>query len=279
MFNALLPQRAALSLSGADVIEFLQGIISNDARQLAEGNPVYAALLSPQGRFLHDFFLIPWQGKIFLDMQADRAGDLLSRFKIYRLRSKVEIEKDESVSIAALWGGKINAQENPEYRIYNDPRLPQMGMRVIGSKNTISALGGQVGAEEYEKLRLSLVVPDTRDMVVEKSLLLECGFEELNGVDFNKGCYVGQEVTARSKFRGQVRKSFYEVKSDSSLPAYGEKIMAEDKTIGEMRTSLDKTGMAMVYNEEYKTARASGLNFVCNGMELQLFPARWIKGN
>ncbi len=279
MLNALLPQRAALSLSGADVIEFLQGIISNDARPLAQGNPVYAALLSPQGRFIHDFFLVPWQGKIFLDVQEDRAGDLFSRLKIYRLRSKVEIEKDDSVSIAALWGANLNAEENSEYRIYNDPRMTEIGMRAIGSKNSLNKLGEQASSEDYEKLRLSLTMPDTRDMVVEKSLLLECGFEELNGVDFNKGCYVGQEVTARSKFRGQVRKSFYGVKDDSDLPAAGEKIMAGDKTVGEMRTSLDKNGIALVYNEEYEAARNAGTAFLCNGMELQLFPAPWIKVN
>jgi folate-binding protein YgfZ len=213
MFYAFLQNRAVISLSGDDSVDFLQGLISNDARRLLEDKPVYAALLSPQGRFLHDFFLVPVQGKILIDVQADRAKDLFSRLKLYRLRSKVEIMMDEQFLVAALWEGELDLPLPLDGKIYQDPRLLEMGYRFVGTQAALKELASQNKyslAEEggYENFRLSMAVPDTKDMIVEKSLLLECGFEELHGVDFSKGCYVGQEVTARSKFRGQVRKSF-----------------------------------------------------------------------
>lgn len=281
MFSTFLSQRAAISLSGEESIEFLQGLISNDARLLANGNSIYAALLSPQGKFLHDFFLIPWQGKIFIDVRADRAKNLLDRLKIYRLRSKVEIAIDESVCIAVLWGRESEVFEQSDYKIYNDPRLLELGMRVIGTKDSISNFLQQnsidlVEEERYEHFRLSLGVPDTNDMMVEKSLLLECGFEQLHGVDFSKGCYVGQEVTARSKFRGQVRKSFYSVRAGVPLPAAGTKIIVADKVIGEMRTSLDNIGIALVYNEEYEVAQSNNTPFLCDGVKVEIMPTEWI---
>lgn len=282
MFSTFLSQRAVIILSGEESIEFLQGLISNDARLLTNGNSIYAALLSPQGRFQHDFFLIPWRDKIFIDVRSDRANDLFARLKIYRLRSKVEITIDESVCVAALWGGEPVVIEQSDYKIYPDSRLPEIGLRAIGIKDSISNFCQQnsielVAEEQYEHFRLSLGVPDTRDMIVEKSLLLECGFEQLHGVDFSKGCYVGQEVTARSKFRGQVRKSFYSVRAGAFLPVAGTKIMAADKIIGEMRTSLDNVGLALIYNEEYEAAQNNNTLFLCDGVKVEIIPSEWIK--
>lgn len=280
--NAFLYERAAISISGEDSLEFLQGLVSNNVKSLAEGKAIYAALLSPQGRFLHDFFLIPWQGKIFIDVNKERAGDLFARLKLYRLRSKVEIAREESLCISALWDGEIGESEDPDYKIYVDPRLVELGYRMIGSKDAIAEFCKQqsiseVTEEEYEKFRLSLCVPDTSDMIVEKSLLLESGFEELHGVDFSKGCYVGQEVTARSKFRGQVRKSFYSVKAIGNLLASGTKITAGEEIIGEMRSSLGGIGIALIYNDKYEAAKEGDIPFICSGLALEITPAVWAK--
>ncbi len=114
-------------------------------------------------------------------------------------------------------------------------------------------------------------------MIEGRSLLLECGFEELNGVDFNKGCYVGQEVTARSKFRGQVRKNFYQVNGNGELPALGSVIIAGEKTIGEMRTSQGGTGIAIISNDEYENAKQHTIDFICAGKVFELRPMHWIK--
>ncbi len=284
IFSAFLHNRAVISLTGDDTIDFLQGLISNDARPLANGNSIYAALLSPQGKFLHDFFLIPWCDKILIDVSTERAGDLLARLKIYRLRSKVEIAIDESLCVATFWNGIIEEAEQRNSKIYIDPRLPEIGYRAIGTKDSINDFIQKnscklVMEEEYERFRLSLSAPDTRDMIVEKSLLMECGFEELHGVDFSKGCYVGQEVTARSKFRGQVRKSFYKVQADTALPTIGTSIMAGDKSIGELRTSLGDTGIALIHNDEYEVAKNANVDFLCGGIKIRLDLAIWIKNS
>lgn len=275
MFYTILSNRSIISVDGEDGIEFLQGLITNDARLLAEGKPVYAALLSPQGRFQHDFFLIPWQGRIFIDVLASRVADLLAKLKIYRLRSKVEIKLEESLAVAALWGGKLESSEAAAYKIYQDPRLPELGLRAIGVPEKGSFV--VVPQEKYEYFRISLGVPDTRDMIVDKSLLLECGFEQLHGVDFGKGCYIGQEVTARSKFRGQVRKSLYMVKAEVDLPEIATPVTAGDKTVGEIRTTHGNIGIALLYNDEYEVAIAGNKAFLCGGLKIDISLAEWIK--
>ena len=282
MFCAFLPQRAIISLYGDDTIEFLQGLISNDARLLTEGKSIYAALLSPQGKFLHDFFLIPCQGKIFIDVLASRAEDLLTRIKIYRLRSKFEVKLEESLVVAALWGGKLEPSETTDYKIFHDPRLPELGLRIIGGKNSISqcpvlSLFVPQDEKKYEHFRLTLGIPDTDDMVVGKSLLLEYSFEQLHGVDFAKGCYIGQEVTARSKFRGQVRKSLYIVRADADLPEMGTEITVDGENIGEIRSSLGNIGLAILYNDKYGLAQSQNKAFFCGRIEVLVSQPEWIK--
>lgn len=280
--NTFLSKRTVISISGENSLEFLQGLVSNNVRSLAEGRSVYAALLSPQGRFLHDFFLVHWRDKIFIDVKKERAGDLFSRLKLYRLRSKVEITPEESLCVSATWAEEIAETETADYKIYADPRLGELGLRAIGNKDSISEFYkqqqiSQVAEDEYEKFRLSLCIPDTSDMIVEKSLLLESGFEELHGVDFSKGCYVGQEVTARSKFRGQVRKSFYSAKSDAPLPASGSKIIAGEEIIGEIRSSLENIGIALIFNDKYEAAREGNIPFICGGLGIEIATAGWAK--
>ena len=271
MSYVILQHRAVLSLAGEEVVPFLQGLISNDARALERGESIYAAMLSSQGKFLHDFFLTPWQGKILLDVCAKRADDLLARLKMYRLRSKVEIAKEDSLRVLACFGRVLKTSDMQEYAIYTDPRLEKLGSRMMGSLTALQAHLQQqgereVGHEMYEQLRVSLCVPDTHDLIVDKSLLLEYGFEQLHGVDFSKGCYVGQEVTARSKFRGQVRKHVFAIKAEGDLPAIGAPIMAGEKLIGEMRSSYKNIGIALLNSEaceEAKKCRAATIMSGC----------------
>jgi folate-binding protein YgfZ len=288
---AFLPNRSIISLRGADVIEFLQGLISNDARRLLKSEAIYSAMLSPQGKFLHDFFLMPQNEKntIFLDVATSKINDLLARLKLYRLRSRVEITVENSLLVAAIWNTDFSLnlpiEKSQNFCIFLDPRLPSLGYRIIGDKETILANTNIFNehfcrAEEYEKLRLSLTIPDTNDMIAEKSLLLECGFEQLHGVDFSKGCYIGQEVTARSKFRGQVKKSLYHVSAQSTLPAIGTQIMLEDKSngkiVGELRTSFENIGIAIINNEGYNSVKMTNNQFFCAEINVQITPPIWI---
>jgi len=275
---SFLKQRKIIRLSGDDCVDFLQGLISNNALKLLKNEPIYTALLSPQGKFLYDFFLIPWQGNIYIDVAKNREHDLLSRLKIYRLRSKVEIETADDLCVAALWENAAETIEKIEYKLYQDPRLPALGFRIIGNEKSIKETSNTfVPEEEYEKLRLDLCVPDTSDMIIEKSLLLEFSFEELHGVNFSKGCYVGQEVTARSKFRGQVRKNIYKIISEenSQLPAIGTPIIAGEKTIGELRSSIDNLGIGIINNDDYEQAKNEQKPFSCAEKIVQIITPNW----
>jgi len=239
----ILPNRAFLRISGDDAVPFLQGLVSNDVTKLAQQGILYAALLSPQGKFLHDFFLIAHDGAILIDCEKSRRDDLVKRLSLYKLRSKVIIEP-VAMTVAAIWDEEIKTSGD----IFQDPRLPPLGYRIIGE--TIQR-EYPAPFDAYEKLRLSLGVPDgSRDMIPDKTLLLECGFEALHGVDFNKGCYVGQEVTARSKFRAQLRKSLYKITGDAPLPPSGTEITAAGTPIGECRSASGTIGLAILRMEE-----------------------------
>lgn len=236
---ALLTDRSVVALSGDDTIPFLQGLITNDAALLENGTPLYTALLSPQGKFMHDFFLVPQQGRILLDIHKDREADLLGRLKIYRLRSKVNFEPLADHQVMAVW-------DTAQQEGIADPRLPALGRRIYGSGLVSSEPTG-----DYEAHRISLGIPDgAKDMQAEKSLLLEFDFEALHGVSFSKGCYVGQEVTARSKFRGQVRKQLYQVRSTAALPPSGTEVLSGGVSIGELRSTSGDTGLALLRTEE-----------------------------
>jgi folate-binding protein YgfZ len=237
MQYTLLPNRSMVAISGADAENFLQSLVSNDIRKLSPDKALYAALLSPQGKFLHDFFLCRRGAAILLDCDKARLPDLMSRLMLYKLRAHVTIEALPD-AVTAAWGSTTDQG-------FPDPRLDGMGYRIIGEADTKDWQKTDVAA--YEKHRIALGVPDgAQDAIVDKSFLLELGFEALSGVDFNKGCYVGQEVTARSKFRGQVRKHLYRVHADAELPPPGSKIMQNGTEVGEMRSHAGTVGLAIL---------------------------------
>ena len=196
---------------------------------------VYAALLTPQGRYLHDFFIAAIGDTLYLDCEASRRDDLRRRLSIYRLRSKVTLaDATADFAVALLYGADLTARlglgDDPGAArpweggvVYVDPRLPALGARAIlprAHAGEILARAGLVpgNAADYDRLRLSLGVPDgSRDLPVEKAILLENGFDELHGIDWQKGCYMGQELTARTRYRGLVRKRLLPVEIDGPL--------------------------------------------------------------
>lgn len=241
MHYAELDSRTLIRLSGDDIIPFLQGLITQDAQKLAKSEALYTALLSPQGKFLHDFFLVPRGDSIWLDVAKTRADDLLNRLKLYKLRSKISIEPlPESYGMVAIWGGASDG--------ITDPRLKEMGQRLYGERDTIRSYAKSIAqAGDYEAHRIKHTIPDGAiDMIFEKSLLLEFGFEDLHGVSFSKGCYVGQEVTARSKYRGQVRKHLARASAAENLPQKGTNIMMNDQMVGELLSVSGTEALAML---------------------------------
>jgi folate-binding protein YgfZ len=254
----LLPDRAILAVSGDDRAAFLQGLISNDTAKLAPGRALYAALLTAQGKYLHDFIMVEHNDAIWLDTGAARLADLKRRLSMYRLRAKVTIEELPDLAVAAVFGGDL-----PDIA-FPDPRLPELGGRAIlpshSLRPTLAGLGlTEVGFAEYDRLRLGLGVPDgSRDLVVDKSILLESGFDELNGVDWQKGCYVGQELTARTKYRGLIKKRLFPVKIDGAAPEPGTILTLDGKEVGEMRSSLGDIGLALVRLENAAAPLTAG---------------------
>jgi folate-binding protein YgfZ len=258
-----LPQRGLLTISGEDAGAFLQGLISNDIKKLAEGRPLYAALLSPQGKYLYDFFLIQTPEAILLDGEKERLPQLLQLLTLYKLRSKVTLSSKEG-AVTAAWGDAISPIGLP------DPRLPALGFRLYGEDAPTT--WEKATPEAYDAMRLNLGVPDgSRDFLIDKTFLLEAHFEALHGVDFNKGCYVGQEVTARSKFRGQVRKSFYRVESAAALPAPGPPVMLGAEAAGEMRSSAGSIGLAVLRTD----AVAQGADLTAAGQKITAISPAW----
>jgi folate-binding protein YgfZ len=259
----VLDTRGILAVSGPDRRAFLQGLVSNDVQKVGPHAARYAALLTAQGKYLHDFLMVEVDESIWLDAEANRLADLKRRLSMYRLRAKVSLEARDDLTVAAVIGDAAaalldlpgqpgSARPFGSGVAFVDPRLVALGSRVILPRATVRQVLADAGLAEtdletYDRLRLSLGVPDgSRDLVLEKSILLESGFDELNGVDWQKGCYVGQELTARTKYRGLIRKRLMPVQIEGSAPAPGAIIMADGREVGEMRSSRGELGLALL---------------------------------
>jgi folate-binding protein YgfZ len=282
-FYFLSPARSVLTVNGEDRASFLQGLISNDTTRISPAAAVYSAFLTPQGKYLYDFSIAARSddagAEIYLlDVEAARRADLLKRLSMYRLRSKVALA-DGSANwvVAVIYGAKaLEALALPEQAgaarplgagvVFTDPRLPTLGARAIlpaaHAEALLQAAGLQPGdATAYDRLRLSLGIPESPiDLVPDKSILLESGFDELHGVDWQKGCYMGQELTARTKYRGLVRKRLLPVTITGAPPAPGTPIMAGEREVGEMRSHAadGSVGIAMLRLEALEALRGGG---------------------
>jgi len=248
----LLPHRSVIAVAGPDRLEFLQGLISNDVTKVAPGRAIWAALLTPQGRFLNDMFVVDGGGEtLLLESERERATGLAKKLSLYKLRSKVAIEdRSATMEVAVIFGADA-AKVIPVAgaAAFVDPRLSELGVRVLAPVGQAARLTGLKEASfiDYETLRLTLGVPDgSRDLPVEKAFLLESGFDELHGIDWDKGCYMGQELTARTKYRGLVRKRLFPVIVDGPLPAPGTPVQLDGREVGEIRSGSGDRAIALL---------------------------------
>ena len=236
---AALPRRAVLAIEGDDRVPFLQGLVSNDVAEARPGRAVWAALLTPQGKWLADFFIFADGSRLLLDCERDQAPGLSQRLSRYRLRSKVTLSAADDLSVYVAWGDApmVQAIAAP------DPRLPQAGWRLLsGVSLPTTAL-----AADWDRHRLALGLPDgSRDLEAEKTVLLEAGFDELHGVSWSKGCYMGQELTARTKYRGLVKRRLVPVAIEGPLPPPGTPVVCGGTEVGTMRSGLEQTGLAVL---------------------------------
>ena len=287
----ILNNRAVLAISGDDRISFLQGLVSNDVERVSPTQAIWAAFLTPPGKFLHEFMIVDHGERILLDCEAGRREDLLTRLKRFRLRSKVEITADDTLSISVAWGNTASSMLSlPEQPggatqtetgvIYRDPRLKIAGARCIAATETMKKVFGHAGfakaaASAYDAHRIQHGLPDgSRDLEVDKALLLENGFEELGGVDFQKGCYIGQELTARTRYRALIKKRLIPVKMDGDAPTPGTLLSVDGKEAGEMKTSAGGYGLALVRLAQWRASAEGTLS--SGGTILKPEPAPWM---
>jgi len=292
---AILEERGILAISGIDRREFLQGLVSNDTRKLGSGRALYAALLTPQGKYLHDFFLAEAGETILLDGENARLPDLLRRLSLYKLRSKVSIaDASDRYLVAAAFGegsgSKLGLAGERGSAVgfgggvaFVDPRLASLGERLIlprASGEAALAAGGLARADGavYDRLRLEAGVPDgSRDLPVEKAILLEAGFDELGGIDWEKGCYMGQELTARTKYRALIKKRLLPVRVEGALPEPGTPVMIDGAEAGEIRSGRGDRALALLRLEAIEDSGRTGIPLTAGGARITPIKPEWVR--
>lgn len=238
---ARLDDRAVLRIEGPDARPYLQGLITNDIDALAEGKPIWAGLLSAQGKYLFDMILFAEGDSILVDVAAERADELMKRLNMYKLRKQVTIGR-AAQSVFAAWEGESDAPY--------DPRLPGLGRRWIAADAETNAT-----LDDYDLHRVVVGVPDSADLIVDKLMWLEADAVELGGVSFTKGCYVGQENTARMHHRDKLRRRLLPVLL-SGPPGEDRTIRAGDREAGELRTWRGDRGIAYLRLEHVEGGEA-----------------------
>jgi folate-binding protein YgfZ len=279
---AVLRDRALVAVSGADRIKFLQGLITNDIRRLRPTRALYAGFLTGQGKLLYDLFLSTTDGEqVLIDIAAVHVEDFFARLTRFRLNAVVEFAKTQPpLAVAAIWGTDaparlgFDAEEEGAagtttiqgaHHGFVDPRMPELGVRLVYPADyPIEAEFARLGFDDatpsdYAAHRLALGVADTDDIAGEVCYPLEANFEMLHGVDFRKGCYVGQELTARMKLKGELRKRILPVTGTAALPGAGVPVTAGNSELGQLIAASGVHGLALLRLDRLGSADAGAI--------------------
>ena len=285
-----LSDRGVLRISGEDAIPFFQGLITNDIARLDTDGALYTALLTPQGKILFDFFLVHSNDHgsgetLLIDCASAHAADLAKRLTFYRLRAAVEIENlSDSHGIIADWGN-TDAPAIEGAVVFADPRVSDMGRRLIVPIDTIerSALEPETDVpgdaeSRYHALRISHGLPDSiRDIGSGEMFPHECNLDQLGAIDFKKGCYVGQEVVSRTEHRGTARKRVLPIRSDGIAPVSGETLSADGKAIGTVLSESGGHALAIVRLDRAASALENGNALETPGGTVCLLRPEWVQ--
>jgi len=284
-----LLERAILGVSGPDATDFLQNLLTQDVAKIHEGRARFSALLTPQGKYLSAFFVIraprnfvagserylnDFDGYL-LDVSANEAAMLLKRLTLYRLRSKVTIEDLSATFGVMTFEPDASVLELSCLAYFHDPRMAALGSRAVVPRELCDRFDGD--DEAYRARQLALGVPELScDLEAEKDFALEGLLDELNGIDFHKGCYVGQEMTSRMKRRTTVKQKLCPVNFDGAVPVFNTPILAGEQEIGKTRTGATGRAMALIRFDRANAACEAGLPLHADGKLLTLDPPDWI---
>jgi tRNA-modifying protein YgfZ len=285
MQAALLPERGVVKVAGETARAFLNGIVSNDIGKVA-GQAAFAALLTPQGKIVVDFIAIEASvedgGGIFLDCPRALSGALVEKLRFYKLRAKVTIDDlSDALSVVAVWGAPGKSAET-EYGLgYVDPRLPELGTRLLVPPEAAAEAAAELGAtlvdaELYDAHRIALGVPrGGQDFIYSDTFPHEADMDQLAGVDFDKGCYIGQEVVSRVEHRAMARNRVVPVAYDGGAPAGGAEVTAAEKPVGVMGSAANGHGLALLRLDRVTDAIAGGMPLMAGGVELRIVKPKW----
>ncbi len=277
---ALLSDRAVVLVSGPAARSFLQGLITNDIDKAKPGGAIHAGLLTPQGKILFDFFVVPAGDGFLLEMAKAKAAELVQRLGFYRLRAQVEIAEDPAFTVAAAWGAPPRLADGAI--AYADPRLLALGHRILlPARTSLGNLGCSLtGEDEYHAHRIALGVPEGgRDYAFGEAFPHVAMFDQLAGVDFNKGCFVGQEVVSRMEHRGTARQRIVGVEGEGPLPPSGTDITAGGTSIGTLGSVSGNSGLALLRLDRAEEAKAAGVPLHAGEVTVGLRIPAWARFN
>ncbi|MCK1303926.1 folate-binding protein YgfZ [Bradyrhizobium sp. 24] len=278
MKSAFLPDRGVIKVAGEDARNFLNGLVTTDVDKLKPGLGRFGALLTPQGKIIVDFLITEAPaghgGGFLIDCPKPLADGLATKLKFYKLRAKVTVENlSEDLGVLAAWGGKPAAQPD---LAFTDPRNEDLGTRILIPQDLKQKLSDLIGAEmvdaaAYEAHRIALGVPrGGLDFTYSDAFPHETNMDRLSGVDFDKGCYVGQEVVSRMQHRGTARTRSVKVLLEDSSPEPGVSVLAGDKPVGTMGSSAQGKGIALVRIDRVADALDAGQALTAGGLTVRL---------
>ena len=264
---ALLPGRGVIEVTGEDRVAFLQGLVSNDVGLAGPGRSIWTALLTPQGKWLLDGFVRADGDRLLFEVEREQAALAIRTLSRFRLRSRVAfVDLGDELSVYAAWGGLPALPA--EALCAPDPRLPAAGWRILSTV----PLPANSDVEAWQMHRLALGLPEAADLEAEKTVLLEAGFDELGGISWNKGCFMGQELTARTKYRGLVKRRLVPVGIVGALPAPGTSVLRAGVEVGSMRSGVPGLGLAQLRLEAISCGP-----LICGEAVLTPRPPAWMR--
>jgi folate-binding protein YgfZ len=278
MKAAFLPDRGVVKVSGEDARNFLNGLVTTDVAKLAAGQGRFGALLTPQGKIIFDFLITEAPeghgGGFLIDCPRPLAQPLTDKLGFYKLRAKVAVENlSDNLGVIAAWDGDVAMKPDLAFA---DPRDAALGWRILAPQELAPKVADLIGADlvdaaDYEAHRIANGVPrGGLDFMYNDTFPHETNMDRLHGVDFDKGCYVGQEVVSRMQHRGTARTRTVRVRLDGAPPEAGTAVMAGDKSVGTMGSTAGQNGLALIRTDRVADALDAGTQLTAGGLAIRL---------